>query len=153
MTKKKPDEMEQELAELTADLQRVRADFENYRKRIDSEKQSAREFGQTEMVKKLLPVIDDIDRAVNNIPAELVENTWVQGIGKLEKNIDKSLAALNLTRIQAKPGTSFNPDLHHAVQFDEDSEGDQEVIAEQLQPGYLLAGKVLREAMVKVKKQ
>lgn len=153
MTKKKPDETEQALAELTADLQRVRADFENYRKRIDTEKQSAREFGQIEMVKKLLPVIDDIDRAVNNIPAELSENTWVQGIAKLEKNMDKSLSALNLTKIPADPGTLFNPDLHHAVQFDEDSDGDQEVIAEQLQPGYLLAGKVLREAMVKVKKQ
>ncbi len=153
MTKKKPDEKEQELAELTADIQRTRADFENYRKRVEVEKQAARDYGQKEMVAKLLPVIDDVERAVQHIPAELADNSWVQGVAGLSKKLDKTLESLSVTRITATPGTPFNPDLHHAVQFDEGSDGDTEVVAEELQPGYLIDGQPLREAMVKVTRQ
>lgn len=153
MTKKKPDEKEQEIAELTADIQRIRADFENYRKRVESEKATARQFGQNEIILKFLPVIDDIDRAVGRMPAELSDNSWAQGIANLSKNLDKSLKKLGIERIDARPETSFNPNLHNAVQFDENSEGEKEVVAEQLQPGYTMNGQVLREAMVKVKRQ
>ena len=65
-----------QIVELTSDIQRVRADFENYRKRVESEKQSARDYGQKEMVIKLLPVIDNIERAVGHVPAELADNAW-----------------------------------------------------------------------------
>jgi len=156
MTKKltkHEEELLQKLGEVTEDLQRTRADFENYRKRIENEKQQSREYGKAEMAIKLLPVIDDIERAVGHIPAELADNTWVQGIATLTKNLDKTLETIGIKRIPASPGTPFNPDLHHATQFDEDSEGEHEVIAEELQPGYTLDGQVLREAMVKVKRQ
>lgn len=139
--------------ELTLDLQRVRADFENYRKRVEAEKSQARQFGQTEMVIKLLPVIDDIERAVSHIPKDLTENTWAHGIATLHKNLEKKLESMNIKKIDTKPGAAFNPDLHHAVQFDETSEGDKEVIAEELQAGYMMNGHVLREAMVKVTRQ
>lgn len=140
----------EKITELTADIQRVRADFENYRKRVESEKQTARYYGQKEMVSKLLPVIDDIERAVGHIPNELAENSWIQGIVTLQKNLEKTLKSIGIIRIDSQPGTPFDPDLHHAVQFDEDSDGDQEIIAAELQSGYLLDGQVLREAMVKV---
>ncbi len=140
----------EKIAELTTDIQRVRADFENYRKRVESEKQSARDYGQKEMIIKLLPVIDNIERAVGHVPAELSDNTWAQGIVTLQKNLEKTLVSIGITKIEAQSGALFNPDLHHAVQFDEDSDGDQEVVAEELQPGYMLGGQVLREAMVKV---
>ncbi len=138
------------IVELTSDIHRVRADFENYRKRVESEKQSARDYGQKEMVIKLLPVIDNIERAVGHVPAELADNAWAQGIVTLQKNLEKTLVSIGITKIEAQAGTLFNPDLHHAVQFDEDSDGDQEVVAEELQTGYMLDGQVLREAMVKV---
>jgi molecular chaperone GrpE len=152
MTKKKSDELEQEIAELTADLQRVRADFENYRKRADEEKQVARGYGKAETAAKLLPVVDDIERAVAHLPAELNDNTWAQGIAGLAKNLDKTLETIGITRIPAEPGSDFNPDHHHAVQFDE-TDGDHEIIAEELQPGYLYDGVVLRPAMVRVTRQ
>ena len=150
---KKQEELEQLNGELLLDLQRVRADFENYRKRMDTEKQSAREAGQASAILKLLPVIDNIERAVTHSPAELADNAWVQGVVKLAKNLEKSLEGLGLHRIDAEPGTPFNPELHEAVQFDEMAEGDHEVIAEVLQTGYLLAGRPVRHAMVKVTKK
>ena len=146
-------EFEQQLGELTLDLQRTRADFENYRKRVDAEKAAAREAGQAGAIMKLLPVIDNIERAIAYTPEDLKDNTWVQGVGSLVKNLEKSLESLNLARIDAKPGTDFNPELHEAIQFDEEATGEKEVIAEELQGGYTLNGHVIRHAMVKVTKQ
>ena len=147
---KKQTDLEQQLGELMLDLQRTRADFENYRKRVESEKQAAREAGQSAAVLKLLPVIDNIERAIMHVPAELAGNVWAEGVVKLVKNLEKSLEGLNLKRIDAKPGTPFNPELHEAIQFDEEATGEQEVIAEELQAGYLLAGRPNRHAMVRV---
>lgn len=139
-----------QLAELTLDLQRTRADFENYRKRVDSEKVAARESGQASAILKLLPVIDNIERAIAYTPVELKDNSWVQSVTGLVKHLEKSLESLNLARINAKPGTVFDPELHEAIQFDEDATGEQEVIADEMQAGYTLNGHVIRHTMVKV---
>lgn len=147
------DERDQQIADLTADLQRTRADFENYRKRIETEKAAARAAGQSAAILKLLPVIDNIERAVAYTPEELKDNKWAQGIAGLVKNLEKSLEGLNLKRIDASAGTEFNPDVHEAIQFDEDAEGEKEVIAEELQAGYTLGGQPIRHAMVKVTRQ
>lgn len=144
------EEFEQQIGELTADLQRTRADFENYRKRVDEEKERAREAGKSGVVLKLLPVIDNIERAISHTPEDLKDNKWAQGIAGLVKNLESSLAKLDVQRIDSNPGTDFDPDLHEAIQFDEDAEGDDEVIAEELQAGYTLNGIVIRHAMVKV---
>jgi molecular chaperone GrpE len=146
-------EFDQQLGELTLDLQRTRADFENYRKRVDAEKSAAREAGQASAILKLLPVVDNIERAVVYTPEDLKDNKWVQGVASLAKNLEKSLESLNLKRIDAKPGAEFNPELHEAIQFDEDVTGEKEVIAEELQAGYTLNGNVIRHSMVKVTKQ
>jgi molecular chaperone GrpE len=143
-------EFEQQLGELTLDLQRTRADFENYRKRVEGEKTAARESGQSSAILKLLPVIDNIERAIAYMPDDLKDNTWAQSVVGLVKNLEKSLESLNLKRIEANPGTDFNPEVHEAIQFDEDAAGEKEVIAEELQGGYTLNGRVIRHAMVKV---
>lgn len=150
MTKQKKSELEQQIGELTLDLQRTRADFENYRKRVEAEKQSARQAGEMSAILKLLPVVDTVERAVDNLPADLAEHQWTKGISGLQKQLTKQLAAIQVEKIAATPGTEFNPELHQAVQFDEDAEGETEVIAEELQPGYLLDGTPLRHAMVRV---
>lgn len=147
---KQPDEIEQTIGELTADLQRTRADFENYRKRVEQEKVAARANGQAAAILKLLPVIDNIERAIAYMPNELKDNKWAQSVANLVKNLEKSLEGLNLKRIDAAPGSEFNPELHEAIQFDEDAEGDKEIVAEELQAGYLLGGQPIRHAMVKV---
>ena len=152
MVVKKPDDRDIKIFDLVNDLQRVRADFENYRKRTDEEKQAAREYGEMTMAAKLLPIIDDIERAVAHLPAELTDNTWAQGVASLAKNLDKTLETIGIRRISAESGSDFNPDQHHAVQFD-DSEGEREIIAEELQPGYMFGDEVMRPAMVRVTRQ
>ncbi len=147
------EDLQQQLGELTLDLQRTRADFENYRKRVEAEKQAAQDLGQTKAIMKLLPVIDTIERAIANVPAELADNAWAKGVAGLSKQLDKQLKDLGLEKIDAKPGTPFNPELHQAVQFDETAEGDKEVIAEELRAGYILNGAVVRDAMTKVTRQ
>lgn len=144
------DERDLQIAELTLDLQRTRADFENYRKRVDTEKTAAREAGQSSAVIKLLPVIDNIERAITYTPDDLKDNKWVQGVTGLVKHLEKSLEGLNVARIDATKGADFNPELHEAIQFDDEAEGDKEVIAEELQAGYMLNGHPIRHAMVKV---
>lgn len=143
----------QQVDELTADLQRTRADFENYRKRVEAEKTAARDMGQASAILKLLPVIDTIERAVAHMPDSLKDDKWAQGITGVSKNLTRSLESLNLQRIKADVGDDFNPELHEAIQFDEDATGEKEVIAEELQPGYLLNGRPIRPAMVKVTRQ
>lgn len=149
---KKQAELEEKLIDVIADLQRTRADFENYRKRAEIDKAAAYNYGQATAILKLLPVIDNIERAISHLPKNLKGDKWAQGVASLTKNLDKSLADLNLKRINAKPGTPFNPDLHEAIQFDE-SEGEHEIIATELQSGYTLGGSPIRHAMVKVTKK
>ncbi len=147
------EEFVQRIDELTLDLQRTRADFENYRKRVDQEKQIARMSGEATAVLKLLPVIDNIERAVVHLPEELTDNKWAQGVAGLSKNLEKSLDSMDIKRIEAKQGTPFDPEVHEAIQFDEDAEGEHEVIAEELQAGYTLRGQPIRHAMVRVTRQ
>ncbi len=150
---KKMTELEQQVGELTQDLQRTRADFENYRKRVDSEKAQAIQTGKQQAIVKLLSIVDTIERAVTHIPKELEGNAWADGVASLTKNLDKMLAELDVERIIIEPGkTEFDPDLHDAVSVD-DSDGELEIVAEELQAGYMMSGHPIRHSMVKVTKQ
>lgn len=148
---KKQIELEGKIEDLTTDLQRMRADFENYRKLADAEKRRAHDHGCHTTILKLLPVIDNIERAIGHLPKKLENDPWAKGIVSLVKNLEKSMEGLNVTRINAREGDAFNPELHEAVQMEE-GDGDKEVIAEELQAGYILDGQVVRHSMVKVKR-
>lgn len=130
------------LAERTADLQRTRADFENFRKQTELQKQQAITVARYATVEKFLPLIDDLDRALSAYPDQL---------SPLKKSITKTIHSLGLERINSEPGTEFNPDLHEAVSVTDEG-GDREVIAATLRPGYLYEGSVLRPTMVQVKR-
>ncbi len=132
----------EQLAELTNDLQRTRADFENYRKQVEAQRLQAMSVAKYATVEKFLPLLDDIERAITAYPKQL---------SPLGKSFDKTLKSLNLEKINSEVGVEFNPDFHEAVSV-EDEGGEQEVIAETLRPGYLYDGNVVRAAMVKVKK-
>lgn len=151
MTKKHED-LEQQVGELTLDLQRTRADFENYRKRTELEKSMARAHGRVSAIEQLLPIIDVVERAATHAPEDLKDNAWVQGIVGLTKKLERALTDLGVKKIDASSGSLFNPEFHEAVQFDE-SDGELEVIAEELQAGYMLGDDVLRHSMVKVTKR
>ena len=146
-------ELEQQIGELTQDLQRTRADFENYRKRVDAEKSQAKAAGAQQAIRKLLPVIDTIERATANVPKKLQNDTWASGVVAMSKKLDGLMAEFKLEPIMVELGTTeFDPDLHEAVSMDDEG-GDKEVISEELQRGYKLDGHVLRHAMVRVSRQ
>lgn len=139
-----------EYEELKLDLQRTRADFENYRKNTETRVISAQKLGEQKAILQLIPIIDDIERAILHLPPELEANPWAQNVVKMHKNLDKNLAKIGVSKINAKNGTVFDPELHEAIQFDEESSGEQEVVAEELRAGYTLNGDVLRASMVRV---
>lgn len=134
-----PDPKDLAIAELTNDLQRTRADFENYRKQMDAQKSQAANFAKYETVKKVLPLIDDLDRAISATPE----------LAPLAKNLDKTLKELNLVRVESAKDTPFDPSIHDAVMMEEGT-GTKEVIAETLRTGYSYEGEIIRPAMVKV---
>ena len=138
----KDDQQDAKIAELTNDLQRTRADFENFRRQSDLQKEHYGNVVKMTTVKKMLPLLDDIDRAALSQP---------EVMAPLMKNFEKTLKELGLAKIQSNIGDPFNPDLHDAVMVEGD--GDDEIIAETLRTGYYYDGEVLRPAMVKVSKQ
>ncbi|HWZ65337.1 MAG TPA: nucleotide exchange factor GrpE [Patescibacteria group bacterium] len=147
---KKQDETNQALADLTADLQRIQADFVNYRNRQEDEKQRLIDNTRSATVKKLLPLVDDVERAVSHTPTELTDNTWAKGVASLPKQLEKALADLDVERIVALD-QPFDPELHEAVQM-LDGEGEHEVVVEELRAGYKnkRTQQVIRPSMVKV---
>lgn len=135
---KKDEKKLAEKAELLNDLQRTRADFENYRKQIEIQKENERKNVKLATVMKFLPLLDDLDRAIATYPE----------LAPLKKSLEKSLKDLNLAKIPSEEGTEFNPDIHEAVMTEGD--GEIQVVAETLRPGYYYENEVLRPAMVKV---
>ena len=129
------------ITELTNDLQRTRADFENYRRQTELQREQYGEVIKQSTIAKVLPLLDDIDRAIKAQP---------EAMGPLVKNFEKTLKNLSLEKIEPAAGEEFNPDLHNAVMVEGD--GDEETIAEVLQPGYYYEGHIVRTAMVKVAK-
>ena len=134
-------QFEEKVAELTNDLQRTRADFENFRKQVEVQKENERKTTRLATVYKMLPLLDDLDRAIGAYTE----------LKPLEKSLSKTLGELKLTKIASEQGVEFNPDLHDAVMVEGD--GEKEIIAETLRPGYYYEGEVLRPAMVKVEKK
>ena len=129
------------VVELTNDLQRTRADFENFRRQSEAQKEHYGSVVKNATIMKFLPLLDDIERAIaaNESPKPL------------EKSLAKTLKELKLERVESKPGTAFNPDIHDAVMVEGD--GDKEVIAETLRAGYRYEGDLIRPALVKVEKK
>jgi molecular chaperone GrpE len=136
-------ELARQNAELIGDLQRTRADFENFRKQVDIQKDQAKKLATDATILKLLPLIDDMSRAIASNK---------EALAPVEKTLEKTMNDLGLSKIETAEGTEFNPDLHDAISMDESTEGEKEVIAEELRPGYMYNGEVLRAAMVRVKR-
>jgi len=130
-----------QLAELTADLQRLQADFANYRRRAEKERLGSVEFGKASVAEQLLPILDDLDRARQH--GDLVE-------GPLRAIADKLIDTLSGVGLRdfGAPGEPFDPALHEAVQHEGD--GANPVIGTVYRKGYRVGDRVLRHAMVVV---
>lgn len=156
MPKKQPDnqipnaeDLLQQIAELTEALQRERADAMNVRRRADEDRAKLGTFYKALVIRELLPVIDNFERALKNMPADLAKNDFMKGVQGIVKQFEAVLTKLGVERIKTI-GEVFNPEVHEAVSMEE-GDGTQEIVSEELQAGYRLPDEVLRHAMVKVK--
>jgi molecular chaperone GrpE len=137
-----------EKQELMNTLVRRQADFENYRKRIEKERQQERHRGVEELIEQLLPMLDAFDRALvgHDDPANA---DYRKGFEMIRGQLWSALAKQGLERVQSV-GKEFDPHLHHAIENVETAEHAPGVVVGELQPGYLFHGRVLRPAMVRV---
>lgn len=140
---------EQQIADLTAALQRERADATNIRRQHTEQMAALSATAKASVIRNLLPVIDNFERALKHVPADIKGHDYVKGIQGIVKQFEKTLADLGVERIKTV-GEPFDPHLHEAVSMEE-GDGDQEIVSEELQPGYKLGDDVLRHAMVRVK--
>lgn len=137
-----------QIEELTEDLMRIQADFVNYKRRAEEEKISAATAGKQAIMSELLPVIDNIERALTNAPEDLAEHDFVKGVRAVSKQLADALKKSGVEKMNTV-GLEFDPESMNAVAV-EDGEGDKEVVTEELQSGYMMNGYILRHAMVKV---
>jgi len=138
---------EEEKAEgYLANWQRSQADFINYKRRIEQEREDFNKFASSVQLLSLLPILDDLERAFAAIPHRQDKLAWVEGIRMVERKLRTSLEAQGLTPIQAR-GEPFDPNYHEAVRQDKGEEG---LVIEEVRRGYMFNDKVLRPTMVVV---
>ncbi len=135
-----------ELATKNDQLMRTAAEFDNFKKRTEREKASVAEFAKAGLIKQLLPILDNIDRAA---AADHDSTDYIKGIEMIVKQFEAIASNLNIEEI-AKEGDQFDPNFHEAVMHIEDDTLGENVIAQVLQKGYKIGDTVIRAAMVKV---
>jgi molecular chaperone GrpE len=135
--------------DMTDRYQRLMAEFENARKRMDKEKGQMFDIGARSVLEKLLPVVDNFERGLSALSEEEKQDPFAQGVEKIYQQLMTVLTDVGVTPIEAT-GTPFNPDLHNAVMHVEDEELPENVVAEEFQKGYMYKDNVLRYSMVKV---
>jgi molecular chaperone GrpE len=135
-----------EKADLLERLLRRQAEFENFRKRMERERQEFAEYAASEAVRAVLPVLDDFERALK---VETADKEYAKGMELIHGRLSDALMKLGLEPIEAK-GRKFDPNLHHAIERVSDPEAEDETVLEEYQRGYNFKGRLLRPAMVRV---
>jgi len=138
----------EEAKKYLANWQRAEADFSNYKKRAEQEKSELVNSASTGLILSVLPVLDDLERALASLPPKLAGLTWVDGVRLIHRKLRAILEAQGLSEIEAA-GQPFDPSLHEAVGHQEGEEG---MVIEEVQKGYKLKDKVLRPTLVVVGK-
>lgn len=130
---------------------RLYAEFDNYRKRTEKEKAQNFDFGAREVIEKLLPVVDNFERALGTVDPEDEDDAFTKGVRGIYKQLEKMFEDLEVKAIPAE-GEKFDPNLHNAVMTDTESDVEEDTITQDLLKGYTYKGQVVRHSMVKVKK-
>jgi molecular chaperone GrpE len=136
-----------EAAEYLDSLQRIQAEFANYKKRIERERGEFIGLANAALITKLLPILDDLERALKTAPSDIHGSQWLEGIRLIERGLRSILEQEGLSEIEAVD-KEFDPQLHHAVVREETSEYPEDQIIGELQKGYKLQDRVLRPSMV-----
>lgn len=163
------EEEEEEIDELTAlrqqleaaqaqadeyldDLRRERAAFQNYKKRQENERGELRKMAVASLLNQIVPVLDDLERALEAVPQDQSEQPWVEGILLIQRKLHTTLEGVGVQPVDAEPGQPFDPFIHEAVTYEEQEDRQEGEIIAVVQRGYMLGQRVLRPAMVRVAK-
>jgi molecular chaperone GrpE len=141
--------MEEEKAKAAKYLgnwQRTEADFDNYRKRVEQEKNETVKYANAALILNLLPVLDDLERAFRSLPDKLAQLSWTEGIRLIHRKLQATLEAQGVAAINAM-GETFDPAVHEAVA---QGAGEEGKVVDEVQKGYMLHGRVIRPAYVVV---
>jgi len=143
------DKAKAKIDELNDKVMRQMAEFENYRKRTEKEKQSMFEVGAKSVIEKLLPIVDNFERGLASLSEEEAQGGFAKGIEMVYKQLMEELSKLEVKPIEAV-GKEFDPNLHNAVMHVEDEEAGENTVVEEFQKGYTYRESVIRHSMVKV---
>ena len=147
--KKKKDKKDEKIEELTDQVKRQMAEFDNFRKRTEKEKTQMFETGAKSVIEKILPVIDNFERGLAAVPEDEKDSAFVDGMDKVYRQMLTELDAIGVKPIEAV-GKEFDPEFHNAVMQVESEEYDSGIVAQELQKGYIYHDSVVRHSMVAV---
>lgn len=147
--KEKKDPKDLQIEELTDRVRRTMAEFDNFRKRTEKEKSAMYEIGAKDIVDKMLPVVDNFERGLASIPEEAKGSAFAEGMEMIYKQLLKALEDAGVKPIEAV-GQPFDPNFHNAVMHIEDESLGENIVAMELQKGYMYRDSVVRHSMVQV---
>lgn len=131
-----------------ANWQRTQADFINFKRRTEQERAEMLKYANSVLILNLLPIFDDLERAFNSLPSKLLNFTWIDGIRLIYRKMQAILEREGLKEIEAQ-GKPFDPLFHEAVMY---TEGEENIVLEEVQKGYKFHDRVLRPTLVIVGK-
>lgn len=134
-----------ELDELTDRYKRLLAEFENFKKRSQKERDNLYGLITGDVVSTILPIMDNLEKAAE---AKTEDTNYQEGVKMVSKQLSEALVKFGLKEIDAKPGTTFDPELHEAVSHIDDPNKGEKEIAEEYRKGYMIGNKVIRHSMV-----
>lgn len=140
------DRLERENIELKDQFLRLRAEFDNFRRRVAKEKEDIQEYASVEAVRPLLAIVDDFERALS---VECADSGYAKGIELIYQRLGDALRKLGVEPLDAA-GKPFDPNLHHAIDMVKTSDAPDNTVLDVFQPGYTFKGKLIRPAVVKV---
>jgi molecular chaperone GrpE len=144
--------LENKISELENGWKRTQADFDNYRKRTEDIKSQWIEEANLELIMKILPVVDNFERANQYVPENLKDHDWVKGVQLIEKHLSDILTEIGLQKIIVEPNYEFDPNIHEAISSEPNNQIKNNHIIEVLETGYKLGTQVIRPAKVRVSK-
>ena len=146
------EEQKAKAAEYLDGWQRARAEFANYKKRIEKEQEDMIKSANGALIIRLLPVMDDFERAFQTLPLGLIGMTWLEGIALIQRKLQILLEQEGVVVVETE-GQIFDPILHQAVTYEESEEHEEGQIIGEVQKGYKMGDKVLRPSLVRVAKR
>jgi molecular chaperone GrpE len=130
--------------------QRARAEFANYKRRVEAERAELAASASAEALKCVLPAIDDFERAMQTLPDDLKDNPWVSGVVMVQRKLNSALEQSGITPVAINPGDAFDPNVHEAITHEDSDQFTSGQIIGEVQRGYKLGVRVLRPALVRV---